>query len=46
MLNFLVFKVGGGLEDRIISDFLLMIILWEDESEVLLGPKIFFELDD
>ena len=46
MLILLVFKVGGGLEDRIISEVLLLIILWEHKSKVLFVPDIFFELDD
>ena len=29
-----------------ISEVFLLIVLWEDESKVSLGPKIFFELHD
>ena len=29
-----------------ITEVFLLIILWEDESKVLLVPDIFFELDD
>ena len=46
MLIFLDFKVGGGLEHRMISEVFLLIILWEDKSKVLLIPKIFYELED
>ena len=44
VLIFLFFKAGRGLEDRMISEVFLLIILWEDESKVLLGPNIFFKL--
>ena len=43
---FLDFEKGGGLEDRMISNGFLLLISWEDKSNVLLGPNIFFELGD
>ena len=46
LLIFLVFKAGGSLEDRMTSEVFWLIILWEDESKVLFGTKIFFELGD
>ena len=36
----LVFKLGGGLEDRMISEVFLLMILWEEKSKVLLGPDV------
>ena len=42
----LVFEVGRGLEDRIISKVFLLIMSWKCKSKVLLGPDIFFELED
>ena len=39
----LAFEEGGDLEDRLIFEVFLTIVLWEDESKVLLGPKIFFD---
>ena len=41
MLIFLVFKVGGGLEDRMSSEVLLLMILWENKSKALMCPEIF-----
>ena len=46
MLILLVFKSGEGLEDNISSECLLLMIFREDKSKVLLGPEIFFELED
>ena len=40
---FLVFEIGGGLEDRMISKVFLLIISWEEKSKVLLSPEIFFD---
>ena len=38
----LAFKVGRGLEDRMIFEVLLLMISWEEKSKVFLGPDIFF----
>ena len=35
MMIFLVFKAGGGLEDRMSSEVFLLKILWEEKSKVL-----------
>ena len=43
---FLVFEIGGGLEDRMISKVFFIIISWEEKSKVVLSPEIFFELED
>ena len=45
-LIFLVFKVYRGLEDKIISKVVLLMVLWEDKSKISLGPEIFLELED
>ena len=39
---FLVFKVCGGLDDRMIFEVFLLMISWEDKSKVFLDPDIFF----
>ena len=43
---FLAFEEGRSLEDRMLFDFFLTIVFWEDESKFLFGPNIFFELGD
>ena len=45
-IDILILQVGGGSEDRMISELFLLIILWEDQSQFLLVPGIFFEFDD
>ena len=42
ILIFLVFKAGGGLEDMMSSEDFLIMISWEDESKVTLGPDVLF----
>ena len=39
---FLVFKVGEGLEDRMIFEVFLLIISWEEKSKVLIDHEILF----
>ena len=46
-LIFLVFETRGSLEDMIISRVFMLMISWEEKSNVFLGPEILFnELGD
>ena len=38
----LVFKLGGGLEGRMIFEFFFLVISQEEKSKVLMDPEIFF----